>query len=507
MSPSAEKLWMNLADFAATTRSQASAMLAPAPAATPLTRAMTGCGMVARRRIERVPARLDRLAEVDRFARRHGAVVEVLPGAKAAPGAGQDDHARLGGGVERLRQFGVHRAREAVEPVGAVERDAGDVVGEGEADGFVGHVVSRVTDRVSWTPRSIALQSVRPRIDVASVRMMRLPSPPPAVIRAMDSGVAAALVAAQQAKTVALAMPLDPDHAGGLVLEAVLGRVGDEFVDDQGDRIGLVRRQLMMVDARLDREPLGHEVAQLADRAFDEAGKVDAVAVADLVKLLVQRFERGDPRLHRGECVAGRGLVGAAGLEPDDGIDRRQAVLDAMIDLAPQELLLAQREAQVELAHDAVGQHAQRLALDLGQRARRGVEHAQRAEREPACRPEQRAGVKAEPAIGGAQRVGAHPRIGQRVGDLDEIIFEDDMAAQAGFQRGRADPEPDLRLEPLAVGVDEVDDRDRDFAHRRDERGDVVELGFPRRVEDVVAAQRGKPLCLPGVGGANISTT
>ena len=34
----------NLADFAAMTRSQASAMLAPAPAATPFTAAMTGMG-------------------------------------------------------------------------------------------------------------------------------------------------------------------------------------------------------------------------------------------------------------------------------------------------------------------------------------------------------------------------------------------------------------------------------------------------------------------------------
>jgi len=38
---------MNLAVEAATTRSQASAMLAPAPAATPLTLAITGCGSAA----------------------------------------------------------------------------------------------------------------------------------------------------------------------------------------------------------------------------------------------------------------------------------------------------------------------------------------------------------------------------------------------------------------------------------------------------------------------------
>ena len=37
---------MKLADFAAITMSQPSAMLAPAPAATPLTMAITGTGML-----------------------------------------------------------------------------------------------------------------------------------------------------------------------------------------------------------------------------------------------------------------------------------------------------------------------------------------------------------------------------------------------------------------------------------------------------------------------------
>jgi TolB-like protein len=85
---------------------------------------------------ERVPARLDRGAKVDRLARRDGAVVEVLPGAKAAPGAGQDDDPRGGGGVERLRQFGMHRAGEAVEAVGAVEDDPRDAAVEAEDDRF-----------------------------------------------------------------------------------------------------------------------------------------------------------------------------------------------------------------------------------------------------------------------------------------------------------------------------------------------------------------------------------
>lgn len=40
--PIFEKAWMNFADFAASTMSQAKAMLAPAPAATPFTAQTTG---------------------------------------------------------------------------------------------------------------------------------------------------------------------------------------------------------------------------------------------------------------------------------------------------------------------------------------------------------------------------------------------------------------------------------------------------------------------------------
>ena len=139
--PIAEKLWMNLADLAATTMSQASAMFAPAPAATPLTRAMTGWGKRRQRADERVPALLDGLAEVDRFARRDRAVVEVLPGAEAASRAGQHDDARIAEVGERVAQLLVHLRGEAVEPVGPVERDPGDRAVRLEVDGLVSHAV------------------------------------------------------------------------------------------------------------------------------------------------------------------------------------------------------------------------------------------------------------------------------------------------------------------------------------------------------------------------------
>ena len=83
-------------------------------------------GQAGQRPDQRVPVALDRLAEIDCLARRDGAVVEVLPGAKAAAGAGQDHHPRIAELAERVAQLAVHLRGEAVEPVGPVEGDAGD---------------------------------------------------------------------------------------------------------------------------------------------------------------------------------------------------------------------------------------------------------------------------------------------------------------------------------------------------------------------------------------------
>ena len=105
---------MKDADFAAITRSQASAMLAPAPAATPFTAAIIGIGRPLQREHERLVVALDRFAEVGpRAARRHRAVAEVLARTEAAAGAGQHQHARavLGHARERIAHFRVHLPR------------------------------------------------------------------------------------------------------------------------------------------------------------------------------------------------------------------------------------------------------------------------------------------------------------------------------------------------------------------------------------------------------------
>ena len=101
---------------------------------------------------KRVPAFLNRGAEVDRLAGGDHSVVQILSRAKTATGAGKDDDPRISGFIERLGEFDMHLTSEAVETVGAVERDAGDVVAPIEKDGVVGHVPwlegRRVPDQV-----------------------------------------------------------------------------------------------------------------------------------------------------------------------------------------------------------------------------------------------------------------------------------------------------------------------------------------------------------------------
>jgi len=92
--PSRANACTKLAERAAITRSQASARFA-APAATPLTAAITG-REAAQRQNQRLVILVDRLAEIDGLAAGcDGAIAEILPGAEASPGAGEHQHARL----------------------------------------------------------------------------------------------------------------------------------------------------------------------------------------------------------------------------------------------------------------------------------------------------------------------------------------------------------------------------------------------------------------------------
>eukprot|EP01022_Parablepharisma_sp_SALTPOND_P021539 TRINITY_DN427_c0_g2_i1.p1 TRINITY_DN427_c0_g2~~TRINITY_DN427_c0_g2_i1.p1 ORF type:complete len:1279 (+),score=502.02 TRINITY_DN427_c0_g2_i1:12957-16793(+) len=86
---------------------------------------------------------LDGFAQVDGgVARLDGAVAQVLAGAEAAAGTGQQQHAHRGIGLQAgdgVAQLQVHGDREAVELVRAIEGDDGDAVAVLDEDGCVVH--------------------------------------------------------------------------------------------------------------------------------------------------------------------------------------------------------------------------------------------------------------------------------------------------------------------------------------------------------------------------------
>ena len=100
------------------------ASAAPAPAATPLTAHTTGFGRAVRRRI-RVVETFDRQTEIRRLLiGADVAIVEILPGAETAPGAGdqQAAHAVVALGLrQRFAQLAMHLIVKAVEPIRPVE--------------------------------------------------------------------------------------------------------------------------------------------------------------------------------------------------------------------------------------------------------------------------------------------------------------------------------------------------------------------------------------------------
>jgi hypothetical protein len=111
-------------------RSQHAAKLRPAPAATPLTAAMTGARSHARHQLDLV-ALLDELGHVTASAER------PLAGARQHHGADRRvDTASVGDVVELAGRMEV----DGVERLGPVERDPRDVVAHFKVHELVGHV-------------------------------------------------------------------------------------------------------------------------------------------------------------------------------------------------------------------------------------------------------------------------------------------------------------------------------------------------------------------------------
>ena len=151
---------------------------------------------------------------------------------------------------------------------------------------------------------------------------------------------------------------------------------------------------------------------------------------------------------------------------------------------------------QFDHLHDLIGHQFQERPLLLVQLARLVVEHADRPQRKALGRRQQGARIEAQMRIAENEWIVAEAIVERGVRDLEQAGLQNGVRADRTVQRRLADPKPDFGLEPLPATVDQINDRNRRLANRRRDFDDLVEIGFPGRVEDAVTPQSGKAVLL-----------
>ena len=160
---------------------------------------------------------------------------------------------------------------------------------------------------------------------------------------------------------------------------------------------------------------------------------------------------------------------------------------------AERHLEIEQVGPQFKLRFDLPAQNIERLELFLAQRAGHLVEHAQRAKRVTLRRDERRPRVEADAVFGHDERVVPEGRIVTRVGDDHQVALWNCVRAERDASRCLRDRDPDARLEPLPVGVNQADERDGSSADVRGEERQVVERALGLGIEDAIPSQGCQP--------------
>ena len=103
------------------------------------------------------------------------------------------------------------------------------------------------------------------------------------------------------------------------------------------------------------------------------------------------------------------------------------------------------------------------------------------------------ASVKPNFRVGGHQRVVREPFVSQRIGDDKHVALHDGMGAERDIPGRFRCCQAHLRLEPLAVGVDEAYERDWSSTNVRGQEGEIVECPFGIGIEDLILAKGVEP--------------
>ena len=141
----------------------------------------------------------------------------------------------------------------------------------------------------------------------------------------------------------------------------------------------------------------------------------------------------------------------------------------------------------------------QRLALRRLQGTCGIVEHAQRADRVAVRAQDRRAGVETD-VLATDQRIAGEARVGTHVVDFHHAFgLADGVVADGIAACGLAAIQPDARLEPLAIAVDQGDGGTTGAANGAGQFDQVIEGLFAAGVEDAVAIERSLPALLIGL--------
>jgi len=136
-----------------------------------------------------------------------------------------------------------------------------------------------------------------------------------------------------------------------------------------------------------------------------------------------------------------------------------------------------------------VGQIAQGSALCGAELARAAVDDAQRAHGVSAIDHQGGAGVEADARLIPNEWVLSEARVQQGIGDFKNVRPQDGVAAKRDGPIGLRDFQPLARLDPLAFGVDQRDQRDRHIEQGLRQPGEAIEAIFGGGVEHPQRAQ------------------
>ena len=212
--------------------------------------------------------------------------------------------------------------------------------------------------------------------------------------------------------------------------------------------------------------------------AHDVADR-DAEVVADVVPVVEVARDAARRLARRRDLETGRAGLAA----------RQEALLG---DRGAVELVVA-----VELVLHPVREVAQHALLLGSERVRFGVEHAEGADGLPSRRVQRLARVEAEVRVADHERVVREALVAGRVGDDEAGVLAGGDVAERLLAR-RLGGQPDVRLAPLPVAVEQRDTHHRDGEELLREPGDPVEPRLRPGVDDPEAGQRALPraLCL-----------